>query len=68
MRLPSVGIGIQHIGERDLRRAASANQRVRGVWIGWTHLSRRVTPELAEKALGRIITIGGRSGFRRLRG
>jgi hypothetical protein len=60
------GIGVQHIGREELEAAARAGRKVSGLAIGWTHLSRQVTPELAAKALGRWITIGVTTGFGRV--
>ena len=62
------GIGMQHIGRKELEAAARAGRRVSGFSIGWTHLSRSVTPELAAQALGRWVTIGVRTGFGRVGG
>jgi hypothetical protein len=59
-------IGIQTITRGELERAARRGRVVRPVVIGWAHLSSRVTPELAGKALGRVTTVGVRSGFRRV--
>jgi len=58
-------VGVQVITRTELEHAARHGRRVQGMVIGWTHLSRRVTPELREKALGRLVTLGGRSGFGR---
>lgn len=59
-------LGVQVIGRAELERAARKGKRVNRVVIGWAHLNRSVTPELAAAALGRVVTLGGRSGFRRV--
>jgi hypothetical protein len=64
--LPRLGIGIQVITRDDLLRASARGRKVGGFWIGWTHLSHGVTRELADQALGRVVTIGARTGFGRL--
>jgi hypothetical protein len=61
-----VRVGIQTITRTELELAARRGRVVRPVVIGWAHLSRRVTPELAERALGRVTTVGLRTGFSRL--
>lgn len=58
-------LGVQVITRTDLERAARRGRRLSGVSIGWTHLSCAVSTELREKALGRLVTIGPRTGFRR---
>ncbi len=58
-------LGVQVITRSELELAARRGRRVNALCVGWTHLSRRVTPELREQALGRVVTVGGRSGFRR---
>jgi hypothetical protein len=67
MRLPRFAIGVQHISQRDLERARAKGRRVNAIGIGWIHVSHRVSRELADAALGRIVVLGGRSGLRRLK-
>ena len=58
-------LGVQVISRAELEQAALRGRRVNALCVGWTHLSRRVSPELRDRALGRVVTVGGRSGFRR---
>ena len=58
-------VGVQVITRTELEHAARRGRRVSGVCLGWTHLSRAVTPELREQALGRLVTVGPRTGFGR---
>ena len=58
-------VGVQVITKAELEHAARRGRRVHGVCVGWTHLSGAVSPELRDRALGRLVTIGARSGFRR---
>ena len=58
-------LGVQVITKTELEHAARRGRKVQGVCVGWTHLSRAVSPELRERTLGRLVTIGGRSGFGR---
>ena len=60
-------IGIQTISSAELEQFARRGRKLHTLIVGWTHLSGRVTPELAERALGHVVTIGPRTGFRRLR-
>lgn len=57
-------LGIQVITPQDLERAARRGRRVNAVVLGWVHLSRRISPDLRERALGRVVAIGPRTGFR----
>jgi Ribbon-Helix-Helix transcriptional regulator family len=59
-------IGIQTITAHELEQAARRGRKVHAVVVGWAHLSRRVTPALADRALGHIVTVGPRTGFRRV--
>ncbi len=56
-------IGVQVITRQELELAARRGRRVSAVCVGWTHLSRGISQELREKALGRVVTIGARTGF-----
>ncbi len=58
-------LGIQVITPAELELAARRGRRVNTLVVGWVHLSRRVTPELRERALGRVVAVGTRTGFRR---
>ena len=58
-------LGVQIITKTELERAARRGRKVQGLCVGWTHLSNTVSPELRERALGRLVTIGVRSGFAR---
>ena len=56
-------VGLQVITRQELELAARRGRRVNAVCVGWTHLSRSVSRELREQALGRVVTLGVRSGF-----
>lgn len=59
-------LGVQLISRRDLERAAARGSRLNTVVLGWTHVSRSVPRELADRALGNVVGLGPRTGFRRL--
>ncbi|HVA61559.1 MAG TPA: hypothetical protein VNG13_13635 [Mycobacteriales bacterium] len=61
-----VGVGLQTLNAAQLERAARHGRRVHGVALGLLHLSRDVSPELADRTLGRIMTLGIRTGFGRV--
>lgn len=56
-------VGVQVITRQELELAARRGRRVSAVCVGWTHLSRSVSRELRDKALGKVVTIGPRTGF-----
>jgi hypothetical protein len=58
-------IGVQVLTPGELELAARRGRRVNALVVGWVHLSRRVSPELREQALGRVVALGARTGFRR---
>ena len=58
-------LGIQVITPAELECAARRGRRVNAIVLGWVHMSRRVSPELRERALGRVVGLGPRTGFRR---
>jgi hypothetical protein len=58
-------LGIQVITAKELEHAARRGRRLHGLFVGWVHLSRRVSPELRDRALGRVVVVGPRTGFRR---
>jgi hypothetical protein len=59
-------VGLHTITRGDLERAAARGQKVNTVVLGWTHVSRGVSPELARQALGKVITVGPQTGLSRL--
>ena len=58
-------VGLQVITRSELERAERRGRRVHGLVVGWAHLSPRVSPELRDRALGHLLTIGPRTGFHR---
>ena len=58
-------LGVQVITRSELEHAARRGRRVNAVVVGWAHLSRQVSPQLREQALGRVVTLGPRTGFHR---
>lgn len=58
-------LGVQVVTKTELELLARRGRRLHGVSVGWTHLSRSVSPELRDRALGRLVTIGPRTGFGR---